>query len=171
MKRLILLLPLCLASALATAADEFDLYLVRHAEKAANDGRDPNLTPAGEQRAQRLADWLATRDIEAAWSTDYRRTRQTVLPLATARGLEVHVYAPGEPDTTAAELLSAGQNTLVAGHSNTIPALAEALCDCPVEPMDELEYDRLYHLRVVGDTVSLDLLDQSEILQTATPAH
>ena len=161
-------LALCIAvlACPSAMAAEFDLYLVRHAEKASDGTRDPALTPDGEARAARLAAWLSTRGIEAAWSTNYQRTRQTVAPLAKAQGLKVKLYEPGDLTAQATALLEAAQTAVVAGHSNTTPELAAALCNCPVEPIDESVYNRLYHLRVEGDVVSLTVLDQSQVFDT-----
>ena len=48
----------------------FTLYLVRHAEKelSADDPKDPPLTECGEQRAESLAYFLASVDLDAVYS-------------------------------------------------------------------------------------------------------
>ena len=38
-------------------------------------------------------------------------------------------------------------NVLVIGHSNTLPALARALCHCAVEEMDEANYGLRYRVQ------------------------
>ena len=45
----------------------------------------------------------------------------------------------------------AGQTVLVVGHSNTVPGIAAALCQCEVREMSEAEYDRVMTVRVDGD--------------------
>ncbi len=157
------LLPVLLAAFLvsgcagAPSRDEVagaTFVVVRHAEKTSDSERDPELSAAGHERAQRLAERLAGDDLVAAYTTDYRRTRQTVQPAATAHGLEPTVYDAELPAATLAARLRADHargTVLVAGHSNTVPDIVAALCGCPVEPMPDTEYDRLSTIRVAGD--------------------
>ena len=128
--------------------------LVRHAEKAADDPRDPGLTDAGRTRAARLAASLADAPLRAVYATAYRRTRDTAGPSAMAHGLQVAVYDAREPAADFAERLRAAHpagTVLVVGHSNTAPAIAAALCACPVAPMREDEFDRRIEIRVGSD--------------------
>lgn len=124
--------------------------LVRHAEKAADDPRDPALTPAGLQRAERLARLLADRPLAAVYATDYRRTRQTAQPAASRHGLDVTVYDAAQPPHEFAQGLRRrhrGETVLVVGHSNTIPGIVSQLCECSVDPLDESEYGDLFEVR------------------------
>ena len=122
------------------------IYLVRHAERADDHPSDPTLTPAGSERARELARVLRDVPLDAIHSTDYRRTRLTAAPVAEAQGMDVEIYDPRGPGM--AELVEAlrasGGTHLVVGHSNTTPALVEALGGDPISPVDENEYDRLY---------------------------
>lgn len=124
------------------------LLLVRHAEKGADDPRDPLLTPAGGARAQRLAAELRDAPLVAVYSTDTRRTRATATPAAQAHGLDVTPYDPRDAAALAGELRARHPRglVLVVGHSNTLPALAAALCGCTVAPMAEHEYGLRYRL-------------------------
>lgn len=142
----------------------FTLYLVRHAESAVDDSADPDLAPEGVIRAERLSEWLADKNIRAVWSSDFRRTRYTVLPLAEALGLGVQLYDPRGQEVIASALLAGRRNALVSGHSNTIPALASRLCGCEVEPMNESEYDRLLLIHLSRAGPALTTLDQREVL-------
>lgn len=123
--------------------------IVRHAEKATDDPRDPSLTPVGQARAERLARMLADAELTAVYSTGYRRTQSTAQPTARQHGLPVTTYdAAQPPEVLAARLRAAhpGGTVLVVGHSNTAPGLAAALCACDVEPMTESAYGRYYRL-------------------------
>lgn len=131
--------------AAAPAQEAWTVWLVRHAEKV-DDGRDPELSLEGRARADLLADRLADAGITAVHTTDYLRTRHTAQPVADALGLEPVLYDPGALEAFAAELREAGGIHLVVGHSNTTPALVEALGGDPVSPIDEAEYDRLYRV-------------------------
>lgn len=116
------------------------VWIVRHAEKQAGD--DPALTPAGEARAQALAQ---LRFIpQRVFSTDTRRTRSTALPTASRWQLPVEIYDHRDPAALAARVLESGENTLIVGHSNTIAGLAAAFGVDPGREVRENEYDRLY---------------------------
>lgn len=133
------------------------IYLVRHAEKADDDPRDPILTDEGKTRAVALADRLASRGIERVLSTDYTRTRDTAYPLASRLGLKVDPYDPRDLHGVAEDVLDDGRTALVVGHSNTTPGLVEALGGEPGEAIDESEYDRLYEITIDGEEVTTQL--------------
>lgn len=135
---------LALVAAGAQAADASVVYLVRHAEKASS-GEDPGLTAAGVERATGLARLLRDAGITEVHSTDFRRTRDTAVPLAEALGLEVRIYHWDALDELAASMRRAGGRHLVVGHSDTTPELVGLLGGEPGTPIDEpTEYDRLY---------------------------
>jgi phosphohistidine phosphatase SixA len=124
------------------------VYLVRHAEKETTPGlADPPLTPAGEQRAQALRDALQSQPISLIYTSDTKRTRATVAPLAAVKKLEPMVYNPKQP-AELAKLIQAqpkGKTVLVVGHSNTVLETIEALgAKRPVPEMKDTEYDYLF---------------------------
>ncbi len=122
------LLLLVLQNAVAQTTGITTFILVRHAEKTDDGTSDPGLTPAGVERAQRLAALLSDAEIDAVFSTQYKRTMRTVSPAASARALEVQFYQPGNP-VFVDEVLAKypGKTVLIGGHSNTIPQLVNAL--------------------------------------------
>jgi len=103
------------------------IFLVRHAEKSKDDPRDPSLTAAGQERARRLAELLAHEKITHLFSTPLKRTRGTLAPLATARALDVTTIMDMEEQAATLLALPAGATAVLAGHSNTVPFLVEAL--------------------------------------------
>lgn len=128
--------------------------LVRHAENAADDTRDPTLAPEGLRRAERLAWSLQRRPVVAVYATPYRRTQATAAPLAMDHGLSTTTYDPAEPAAALAARLRGAHavgTVVVVGHSNTIPALASALCGCSIGPIAESEYGRRITLRAWPD--------------------
>ncbi len=145
--------------AAAETGPEFQLYLIRHAEKS-TDEDDPGLTPAGQQRSGRLAEWFGGRGLETIWSSDYRRTRDTALPSARVLGLEIALYDPRQLEPFSETLLKRAESALVVGHSNTTPELAAILCRCQVRPMEETEHDRIILITVHGGERKLEELDQ-----------
>lgn len=62
--------------------DDYTFYLVRHAEKVADDSNDPDLTAAGREQAVKIATRLKNKGITDIWSSDYQRTRETAAPPA-----------------------------------------------------------------------------------------
>lgn len=129
------LLLLVTAGACAEAVSEasgdssrVEVILVRHAE-AGHEGRDPELRPAGLERAACLVTALEDRRVTHLFASPLRRTQQTLAPIASQRGLEPAVREPLPVEALVAELssLPAGSVAVVAGHSNTLPPLARAL--------------------------------------------
>ena len=148
----------------ARAPAPLSVFLVRHAETEADGSRNPGLSATGAARATRLAERLAHANLGAAYVTEYRRTQETAAPVAARHGVEVSVvpFGAGPTEAYAARLamrvradagrLGAKTGVLVVGHSNTTPALAEALTGRAIPPIAEDEYDRLVTIVVFPDT-------------------
>lgn len=122
------------------------VFLVRHAEKAGNVLTDPPLTPAGAARAHELAYALKHVKLDAVYSTPFVRTKQTVLPTAKEKGLEIKLYKPNDKDFLKNVLQAfPGGAILIVGHSNTIPRLAnELIGQSEFSDLDDLIYDNLF---------------------------
>jgi broad specificity phosphatase PhoE len=130
-----------------TPAEATTIFLVRHAERADDDPRDPGLTAGGVARADELARILGDAGITAVYSTPFRRTMATARPIAEKAGLDILSYDPRDAAAMRSfvETLRAAEGRiLVSGHSNTTPALVSALGGDPVSELPETEYDRLY---------------------------
>ena len=104
-------------------------YFIRHAEKDRSDStnKNPSLTLQGLERANKWALFFKDKNIAAVYSTNYKRTQQTALPIAKEQNLEIISY-------TAKELISEkfiannkGKNIVIVGHSNTTPELVNSL--------------------------------------------
>ena len=126
------------------------------------------MTKAGQQRAILLAAWLKGKDITDIWSSGYQRTIDTAQPLASELGLLLNIYDPRDQAVLVGRLLARQDNTLVVGHSNTIPELARLLCECAVADMEETEYDRLIVISVDGKEVQVETLNQSDLFKPKT---
>ena len=136
--------------------------IVRHAEKAEEDPRepgDPALTAAGRQRAAVLAATLSDAPVVAVYATGLRRAQQTAAPIAARHGLAPRTY---EARQAAAEFVAglrrdhARGTVVVVGHSNTVPGIVSALCTCEVAPIDESDYGNRYEVTIdAGGAVAL----------------
>src|SRR5437773_8048647 len=64
------------------------VIVVRHAEKNIEPANpDPDLSPAGQARAQELARMFGDAGVNAIYATQFKRTQQTVKPLGDRLGL------------------------------------------------------------------------------------
>lgn len=121
------------------------VVLVRHAEKQdASD--DASLSDAGRVRAAALARALADQRLGAVFTSQYRRTAETVAPVCAAQQLEPVVVPAADARGLAARIRrdAAGSTVLVCGHSNTLPAILRALGIAEPPPIGDDDYDRLF---------------------------
>ncbi|MGH7577589.1 MAG: histidine phosphatase family protein [Longimicrobiales bacterium] len=167
----------------ATAADTTLVLIVRHAERV-SDAPNSDLSDIGLARADRLAALAAEAGVQAVYATDFCRAAQTAQAAAEVLGLPIRVVATGNasagldgcspgidarrdrveeptPDGVARRVLreQRGGTVLVVGHSNTVPAIAEALgatvCPTLIQPdergrcwLADDSYDKLFIIRV-----------------------
>lgn len=160
MKPLSALLPACaLTAALAApaaAAPEL-VVLVRHAERAAEPAGDPGLTPAGQQRAEALAQALAGLRVNSIVTTPLRRSRDTAAPLARALGLQPQLVearrgdAAGHVQAVADAVRAAGGVVLVVGHSNTVTAVLAALGGPALPELCETSFQHAFVLQPAAE--------------------
>ncbi len=130
------------------------VFLVRHAEKDTIPEGDPQLTGAGESRAQDLSHVLEEGGVTAIFATQFRRTQDTVRPLADLLGLEVKIVEANRTDQLVETIRRNHQGgvVVVCGHSNTVPEIIVELGAAPVSPIEEAnEYDNLYVVRLSAD--------------------
>lgn len=107
------------------------LFLVRHAEKASGSD-DPDLTPAGKERADALGYVLLNVKLDAVFATKYKRTQQTAQPAAGSQNLQIEtIPSLRQNDLTeyTDKILEKhkGGNILIVSHSNIVPALIKII--------------------------------------------
>lgn len=131
------------------------IIFVRHAEKIATTSKDPSLSPAGQRRVAELTRQLVDADvvagIDAIYSTPFKRTQETVRPLADALNLPINNYDASDTEEVLTTILKRhkGKIILVAGHSNTVPVLIANLgASKEVPPIAEYEYDNIYIISI-----------------------
>ena len=91
--------------------------------------------------------------IAAIYATQYKRTQQTVKPLADKLGLAVNKVAAKETAELVKQIGSrnVGQVIFIAGHNNTVPEIIAAMGGPQLPIIPETEYDNLYILTVCSD--------------------
>jgi len=127
------------------------IILTRHAEKIIDPNNpDVDLSPAGQARALEIVRMLGDAGVNAIYATQYKRTQQTVKPLADKLGLPVTIVnAKNTPDLIAQiKAQNSGQTILVAGHNNTVPEIIAALGGPQYPPIPDTEYDNLFVVTV-----------------------
>lgn len=142
MKPFVLLLLMLVAFSVASA--EPFVVIVRHAEKAANDPKDPDLSPAGRERAEALARILKDADITAIFASEFKRTQETAAPTSASTGVPPTIVPGKDTALLISKLHQLNGNALVVGHGDTIPNIIKALgIDRPIQITDS-DYTELF---------------------------
>lgn len=129
-------------------------YVVRHAEKDGNTD-DAGLTGAGIERAVALEKYLADKKLDTVFTSNIRRTILTGLSVALPQGLPqipLKQETQTELDNFIARLkkIRGTKCILVVGHTNTVPAIVQALSGRPVPAIPETVYNNMYIITIKG---------------------
>ena len=127
------------------------VIVVRHAEKIIDPNNpDVDLSPAGQARAQEIVRVFDGAGINAIYATQYKRTQQTVKPLADKLGLPVTIINSKNTSDLIAQIRAqhSGQTVFIAGHNNTVPEIIAALGGPQYPTIPETEYDNVYVVTV-----------------------
>jgi broad specificity phosphatase PhoE len=134
------------------------IILVRHAEKMVvpPENKDPDLSVQGEARAQEIARMFSGSGITAIYATQYKRTQQTVKPLADRLRVPVTLVEAKKTSDLVAQIRARGQGetVFVAGHNNSVPEIIAALGGPSFPIIPETEFDNLYILTIQRDGVT-----------------
>lgn len=134
---------------------EITVILFRHAEKNKAEEEhslDPNLSDAGRARAEKLVGVIGGYDPDAVFSSAFKRTRDTVAPLAS-RGkyrMMAQFYDHRNLKQIHDLIMRGNYRTIVvAGHNSTTPALANLLIgEEKYKALDESEYDKIWIIKI-----------------------
>ncbi len=124
--------------------------LSRHTETTGI-GTDPILSSSGQERATELARVLKNMKIQAVYSTNYNRTKETAAKIATGNSVSTQIYDSNQLDNLATSILQLYKNKVVyiAGHSNTTNIFLNILIGSTVYgTIPDTEYDNLYIVNV-----------------------
>jgi broad specificity phosphatase PhoE len=121
------------------------IILVRHAERASNNGDLP-LNEAGRQRAALLARLLGHAGITHVFTSEMIRTKETAAPLAAQLNLTPVVVPVAQRDALIAQLdqLPGGSVALVVNHGGPLPDLIQRLGAPAPSEIGEGQFDRLF---------------------------
>jgi broad specificity phosphatase PhoE len=135
-------IPLLLVVTAANAAPV--VFIVRHAEKASADGKDPDLSLQGQKRADALAQILKDSQITSIFVTEFKRTQETAAPTATTSHVSPIVIPAKDLRPLVEKLRALDGNALVVGHGNTIPDLLKALGIATPVSIPEDDYTEIF---------------------------
>ena len=127
------------------------VIIVRHAEKIIDpNNNDVDLSDAGYARAREIARDFGDAGINAIYATQYKRTQETVKPLADKTGVPVTIVNSKNTADLLAQIRAqhSGQTIFVAGHNNTVPEIIAALGGPQYPIIPETEYDNLFVVTV-----------------------
>ena len=152
LKRLLVLLVVLLMAGRAEAQTApVTVFLVRHAEKGP-ENPDPSLTPAGQRRAATLGGILRDARVSVLFASEFKRTRETLNPIAEAMQITTTVIPAGQLDSLVSRIqaLPPGTRAAVASHSNLVHLIAERLTGAKLPMLTDADYDRLLVLTITG---------------------
>lgn len=135
------------------------LIIVRHAEKL-SDVDNPSLNGPGIQRANNLKDILLPLNPERVYTTSFRRSVETSMPLAKAIKKPNMHYKPKKYYDLFDIVLKQhkAKRAVVIGHSNTVPEMLNLLTgEKRFQEIDERDYSNMYLVQTKG-------LGESEVL-------
>lgn len=165
LRNLLLLVTVSLFSlSLAAQSGTTTIILVRHAEKetvVSGDEMmkaDPPLSREGKARAMRLIEALKDFKPTGIYATNFKRTMNTVMPLADVNQLAVQSYDPRNQQPFAEKLkAAAGQTIVVAGHSNTIPRLVNLLLgEEKYADLADSVYNKIFIVRITDGSATVE---------------
>ncbi len=173
--RVVVSLAIAIGLASGAAAAPAVVLVVRHAEKESVPADDPPLTIAGRQRSAELARvvqaWSAAgatvRDLIAS---EVKRTQQTLQPLSASTGVPVSVVAAKDTAALVKRIMAIdGGIVVVAGHSNTVPAILQALGGPAGIVIADAEFDRLFAVVGAGSGARVVALRYGESTPSKVP--
>jgi 2,3-bisphosphoglycerate-dependent phosphoglycerate mutase len=141
------------------------IILIRHAEKDVSEGADkidPDLTAQGRTRAERLVEVVKKYKPNRIYSTNFKRTRLTVAPLAEKRKVPVEIYDHKKLAEFFNQLMqeTKSRRILVVGHNTTTPALANMLIGQEkYKALDESVYNKMWIITLRKGKVKEQLIE------------
>ena len=153
MKKFLLLAVFSLFSA-CNSEEMTTYYLIRHAEKDRTNkaNRDPNLNKKGQERVKIWTNYFENIDLDAVYSTQFKRTMQTAKTIAENKSLEIQNYDPLKMYDAFFQKETKEKKVLIVGHSNTTPSFVnKILGEKKYKNMTDRDNSTLYIVTIKGD--------------------
>jgi len=138
-----------------------NFYLIRHAEKVRSDKTDsnPDLNEKGLLRAHNWKNYFSNKNISKIYSTNYKRTLNTIKPLALENGLEALIYSASDIEYNDFIKSNIGETILIVGHSNTIPGFVNKLInDNYYDQIEDTNNSNLYIVSICKSKITHKLI-------------
>ncbi|MGB1211559.1 MAG: phosphoglycerate mutase family protein [Lacinutrix venerupis] len=133
-------------------------YIVRHAEKDNKPANNPKLLPEGKLRALNYAKYFKNIKLDAIYSTDFTRTKNTALPTAKSKNLKTIIYNAFEIDYNKFKDETKGKTIFIVGHSNTISDFANNIIGTKeYNEIDETVYNNMYIVTITDKKINHQL--------------
>ncbi|MCS5593480.1 MAG: histidine phosphatase family protein [Porticoccaceae bacterium] len=161
MKKIILICSFLFISSACSSQEGTTYYFIRHAEKLRIDTTDknPTLNYEGVKRADAWKEVFTNVELDAVYSTDYKRTKLTAKPTADSKNLPIFLYDPKDMYSESFQNKTKGKAVLVVGHSNTTNVFANKVLG--IEKYNQINDDNnsnLYIVSVIDEKASSILL-------------
>lgn len=159
------------------ACQNYDVFVMRHLPKEEHKelpvNKDPDLNSVGKKMAIDLAQQSFMSQIDVSFTTDYRRTKQSIAPSSKQYDFDVYLYDPRNNQLLLERVTKefCGKNVIIIGHSNTVPAIVTAfggrfdvtfagqkLNDDTQVLLSEDDYGAIFHVKKVQGDVSQRLI-------------
>ena len=153
MKKFLLLAVFSLFSA-CNSEEMTTYYLIRHAEKDRTNkaNRDPSLNKKGQERVKIWTNYFENIDLDAVYSTQFKRTMQTAKTIAENKSLEIQNYDPLKMYDAVFQKETKEKKVLIVGHSNTTPSFVnKILGEKKYKNMNDRDNSTLYIVTIKGD--------------------
>jgi hypothetical protein len=121
------------------------VFVIRHAEREKEPADDPVLTEAGRERARELVRVLAGAGVDGLYASETTRARETLQPLADSLSLVIETGEIDDPVGIARKAIVGGGSVgVIAGHSDTVLPIIEALGVLHHPEFGAITYDDLF---------------------------
>lgn len=157
MKRFLLFLAFAIVMSTAVFAQTTEIWVVRHAEKDKSNPNEqnPGLSDEGKIRAGDLAKYLEKVTFDVAYSTPYKRTRETLDSLIIQKVIS---YKDGKSLADSVKKNYTGKTIIIAGHSNTVLEIIEAFGGKrPIDMLTDDDYDYIFRLTINDDKTKVKM--------------
>lgn len=137
---------------------ETTYYFIRHGEKIDN-SKNPDLSEIGFERAKMWNELFSEIKLDTIYSTDYKRTLQTVAPTAACQKVNITKYNPKTINIESFKKENLGKKVLIVGHSNTIPNFFNQMINQNIyTDIDDSTFGNLYIATINNDNINYQLL-------------